>query len=365
MKMIIAGGGTGGHLFPGIAVAEEWMKRDRENRVLFVGTERGIEKRVLPGLGFDLALIDVAGIKGKGLTGKIGAVAKLPRSFLQSGKIIRAFKPDLVLGVGGYASGPAVLTAHLMGLKTAVAEQNAFPGMTNRILSHFVDKIFVTFPESAKFFPGGKSLYTGNPIRAAFSSAPAEPEENGADRKFNLLIFGGSQGARAINPAALAALDHLAEIKGRLHIIHQTGAQDLDEVSGAYQNRGFDAEVHSFIMDMPRIYGRANLLVCRAGATSIAELTASGRASILIPYPYAASDHQTKNAEVLVQGGAAEMISESRLSGEKLAETILTLYRDPGRISRMEACSRKLARIRAASQIVDECFSLVDKKRGS
>ena len=365
MKIIIAGGGTGGHLFPGIAIAEEVMKRDRNNRVLFVGTERGIEKRVLPGLGLDLALIDVAGIKGKGLTSKIGALAKLPRSFLQSGRIIRAFGPDMVLGVGGYASGPAVLTAHLMGLKTAVAEQNAFPGITNRILGHFVDKIFVTFPESADFFPRGKSLYTGNPIRAAFSAALANPVEAGVDRKFNLLIFGGSQGARAINQAALAALDHLAEIKEKLHIIHQTGAQDLDEVNAAYKSRGFDAEVHSFIMDMPRIYGQANLLVCRAGATSIAEMTASGRASILIPYPYAANDHQTKNAEVLARAEAAEMIPESELSGERLAETILDLYHNPGRISRMEARSRELARIQAASQIVDECVSLIDKTGGS
>jgi len=365
MKMIIAGGGTGGHLFPGIAIAEEVMKRDRNNGLLFVGTARGIENRVLPDLGLDLALIDVAGIKGKGLTGKIGAVAKLPRSFLQSGRIIRSFSPDMVLGVGGYASGPAVLTAHLMGLKTAVAEQNAFPGMTNRILGHFVDKIFITFPESANFFPRGKSLYTGNPVRAAFSSALENQEDAGTDRKFNLLIFGGSQGARAINQAALAALDYLEDIKEKLHIIHQTGAQDLDEVCGAYKSRGFDAEVHSFIMDMPRIYGKANLLVCRAGATSIAELTASGRASILIPYPFAANDHQTKNAEVLGRAGAAKMIPESELSGKRLAETILALYRAPDRIARMEESSRELARIRAAAEIVDECVSLIDKKRGS
>jgi UDP-N-acetylglucosamine--N-acetylmuramyl-(pentapeptide) pyrophosphoryl-undecaprenol N-acetylglucosamine transferase len=363
MKIIIAGGGTGGHLFPGIAIAEEIKKRNRDSRVLFVGTERGIEKRVLPGLGYDLALIDVAGIKGKGLMDKIGAVTKLPGSFLQSRRIIRSFGPDLVLGVGGYASGPAVLTARLLGLKTAIAEQNAFPGITNRILGHFVDQVFITFPESADRFPQGKSLYTGNPIRAAFMSeldGKANP-----DRKFNLLIFGGSQGARAINQAVLASLDKLEEIRKELHIIHQTGAQELDAVAIAYKNRGFDAEVHSFIMDMPKVYGKAKLLVCRAGATSIAEMTASGRASILIPYPFAANDHQTKNAEVLVRAGAAEMIPEAELTGAKLAETILDLYGDTDRISRMEACSRQLARREAAVQIVDECVSLIDKKRGS
>jgi UDP-N-acetylglucosamine--N-acetylmuramyl-(pentapeptide) pyrophosphoryl-undecaprenol N-acetylglucosamine transferase len=363
MKIIIAGGGTGGHLFPGIAIAEEVKKRNRDNQVLFVGTDRGIEKRVLPGLGYDLATIDVAGIKGKGLIDKIGAITKLPRSFMQSGRIIRSFGPDLVLGVGGYASGPVVLIAHLLGLKTAIAEQNAFPGITNRILGHFVDEVFVTFPESANRFPRGKTLYTGNPIRAAFMSEPASPAE--PDRKFNLLIFGGSQGARAINQAALAALDKLEEIREALHIIHQTGAQELEAVSNAYRNRGFDAEVHTFIMDMPKVYGKANLLVCRAGATSIAEMTASGRASVLIPYPFAANDHQTKNAEVLVRAGAAEMLPEAELTGEKLAETILALYRDPVRIGRMEERSRQLARREAAAQIVDECVSLIDKKRGS
>jgi UDP-N-acetylglucosamine--N-acetylmuramyl-(pentapeptide) pyrophosphoryl-undecaprenol N-acetylglucosamine transferase len=363
MKIIIAGGGTGGHLFPGIAIAEEIIKRSRDNRVLFVGTERGIEKRVVPGLGYDLSTIDVAGIKGKGLTDTFSAMVKLPRSFLQSGRIIRPFDPDLVLGVGGYASGPAVLTAHLLGINTAIAEQNAFPGVTNRILGHFVDKVFITFPESADRFPRGKSLYTGNPIRAAFLSEPARPAET--DREFNLLVFGGSQGARAINQAVLGALDGLGEIREVLHIIHQTGAQELEAVSSAYRNRGFDAEVHTFIMDMPRVYGQANLLICRAGATSIAEMTASGRASVLIPYPYAANDHQTKNAEVLVRAGAAEMLPEAELTGEKLAGIILALYKDPVRIGRMETCSRQLARREAAAQIVDECVSLIDKKRGS
>lgn len=363
MKIIIAGGGTGGHLFPGIAVAEEILKRDGNNRVLFVGTERGIEKRVLPDLGYDLALIDVAGIKGKGVMGTLHAMAKLPRSFLQSVRIIRSFQPDLVLGVGGYASGPAVLTAHLLGVKTAIAEQNAYPGVTNRILGHFVNRIFLTFPDTENRFPKRKSLHTGNAIRAAFMSMSATPAETG--HKFNLLVFGGSQGAKAINQAVLASLDKLEQIKDNLHIIHQTGVQEVEAVSNIYQNRGFDAEVHAFIMDMPRVYRQANLLVCRAGATSIAEMTASGRASILIPYPYAANDHQTKNAEVLVRAGAAEMIPEAVLTGEKLAESILSLSQDPDRICRMETSSRKLARPQAAAEIVNECALMIAKKRGS
>ncbi len=363
MKIIIAGGGTGGHLFPGIAIAEEILKRDGDNRILFIGTERGIEKRVLPGLGYNLALIDVAGIKGKGLAGKLSAFAKLPRSFTQSIRIIRSFRPDLVLGVGGYASGPAVLTAHLLGIKTVIAEQNAYPGVTNRILARFVDRIFLTFPDTEKRFPQRKILHTGNPIRAAFMSPPDNPLE--IKHKFSLLVFGGSQGAKAINQAVLAALDNLEEIRQGLHIIHQTGAQELESVSSAYKSKGFDAEVHAFIMDMPSIYAQADLLVCRAGATSIAEMTASGRASILIPYPYAANDHQTKNAEVLVHAGAAIVLPEAVLTGEKLADTILLLYRDPDRINRMEACSRQLARREAAAEIVNECALMIDKKRGS
>ena len=361
MKILIAGGGTGGHLFPGIAVAEEIIKRDAKNRVLFVGTERGIEKRVLPGLGYELALIDVAGIKGKGWRDKFTALSKLPGSFRQSRNIIRAFAPDLVLGVGGYASGPAVLMAHMMGIKTAIAEQNAVPGITNRILSRFVDRIFLTFPDMEGHFPKKTCLYTGNPIRAAFLSHLAKPAE--AKPGFTLLIFGGSQGAHAINRAALLSLERLAEIRDTLHIIHQTGEGDFEEVSNAYREKGFDAEVHAFIMDMPRVYDRADLLVCRAGATSIAELTASGRASILIPYPHAANDHQTKNAEVLLRAGAAELVPERELTGTKLADTILELQSHPDRIRAIEIRAQELAKVEAAHQIVDHCISLIAKTR--
>ncbi|MDX9745077.1 MAG: undecaprenyldiphospho-muramoylpentapeptide beta-N-acetylglucosaminyltransferase [Syntrophales bacterium] len=363
MNIIIAGGGTGGHLFPGIAIAEEIMARDGNNRVLFVGTERGIEKRVLPGLGYDLATIDVAGIKGTGLSNTLKVMSKLPRSFVQSLGIIRSFKPDLVLGVGGYASGPSVLTAHLLGLKTAIAEQNAYPGITNRILSRCVDRIFLTFPDGEGRFPKKKSLHTGNPIRAAFTSATINATRD--DRKFNLLVFGGSQGAQAINQAVLASLDKLEPIRETLRIIHQTGVHEVEAVTKIYKERGYDADIHPFIMDMPKVYGQANLLVCRAGATSIAEMTASGRAAILIPYPYATNDHQTKNAEVLVQAGAAVLLPETRLSGETLGETILSLYRNPDSISRMEVRANQLAKRNAAAEIVDVCVSLVDKKKGS
>ncbi len=360
MKIIIAGGGTGGHLFPGIAIAEEIRNRSPENRILFIGTERGIEKRVLPDYGLDLALIDVAGIKGKGWRGAFVALAKMPRSFLQSASIIRSFCPDLVLGVGGYASGPAVLMAYLMRICTAITEQNAFPGMTNRILGHFVDRIFLAFPDEEDRFPKHKSLHTGNPIRAAFTNIPQRSPVSG--RKFNLLIFGGSQGAHAINKAMISALGELAPLKGALRIIHQTGPQDLDRVRESYHNQGFDAVVYQFITDIPRFYGEADLLICRAGATSIAEITTGGRAAILIPYPYAADDHQTKNAEVLLHAGAAKMIAEQKLTGEMLAAAIRDLYANPEKVDLMAARSRMLSRPHAARQIVDACVSLIDKK---
>jgi len=360
MKMIIAGGGTGGHLFPGIAIAEEWLKRDKGNTVLFVGTERGIEARVLPCLGFDLAMIDVGGIKGKAMLGKVRAVAKLPRSFLQSGKIIRSFRPHIVLGVGGYASGPVVLMARLHGFKTAVAEQNAFPGMTNRILGHVVSKIFVTFGDgSTRYFPQKKICCTGNPIRAAFLSGMDESIEK--REKFTILVFGGSQGAAAINRVVLASLSRLAKIKEDLYIIHQTGHQAEKEIREAYCQEQFDAEVHPFIMDMPRFYKKADLLICRAGATSIAEITASGRASVLIPYPYATDDHQTSNAKVLVRAGASILIPEDQLTEENLTSVILDLYNNREKIRVMEEKSRRLARVDAAARIIDECLALAGK----
>ncbi|MDR2861407.1 MAG: undecaprenyldiphospho-muramoylpentapeptide beta-N-acetylglucosaminyltransferase [Syntrophobacterales bacterium] len=358
MKMIIAGGGTGGHLFPGVAVAEEWLKRDKENTVLFVGTEGGIEKRVLPGLGFDLATIDVGGIKGKTVAQRIRSLAKLPRSFLQSDKIIRSFRPHMVLGVGGYASGPVVMMARFRGLKTAVAEQNAFPGVTNKILGRVVNKIFVTFSDgSTRYFPQHKICCTGNPIRAAFLSGMDESTEK--NDKFTILVFGGSQGAAAINRVVLASLDRLEGIKEHLYIIHQTGQRAEKEVREAYHKKQFAAEVHPFIMDMPRFYKKADLLICRAGATSIAEITACGRASVLVPYPYATDDHQTGNAEVLARAGAAILIPEARLTEESLAKAVLDLYGDREKIRIMEEKSRRLARVDAAARIIDECLIMM------
>ncbi len=357
MKVIIAGGGTGGHLFPGIAIAEEFLKRDQTSSILFIGTKRGLEKRVLGNLGFHLHALDVEGIKGRGLARALGALLKIPRSLVESYRLIRTFSPEIVIGVGGYASGPAVMTAHLMGLKTAIAEQNALPGITNRILGRFVDRIFLTFPETKKWFPEKKIIASGNPVRASFLTGIREAEKRAG--KFTLLIFGGSQGAHSINVAIRDSLPYLEKIRDKLKVIHQTGSADIESVSMYYQSRGIDADVLPFIMDMAQAFRSADLLICRAGATSIAEITASGKASILIPFPHAVNDHQTKNAEALVKAGAAVTIREKDLNGKILAEIIEQFYHHPEMIREMEDRSASLGNVRAAADIVDICMEMV------
>jgi len=359
VRVIIAGGGTGGHLFPGVAIAEEFLRRNEKNRVLFVGTRRGIEKRVLKELGFSLKTLNVEGIKGRGMMRAGLALSKLPGSLLQSVAIIRAFRPDMVIGVGGYASGPAVMAARIMGIRTAIAEQNSIPGLTNRILGRFVDRVFLSFSDGGKWFSSKKSIVSGNPIRAAFFNGKPVVEKE--SDQFSLLVFGGSQGAHAINQAIQDALSFLQPLKGFLHIVHQTGERDCEIMSAAYGAQGFNARVVPFIRDMAAAYEAADLLICRAGATSIAEITAIGKAAILIPFPYAIGDHQTENAKVLLKAGAAVMIPEKELAGGRLADEILNFYRQPFLLKEMGGKAAALGNIYAASDIVDSCMAMLRK----
>ena len=270
MRVAIAGGGTGGHLFPGIAIAEEILKRDLQNRVIFIGTKRGIEHRILEPLGYDLKLIDVEGLKGRGLKALMKGMYAIPNSMWQSRKILRNFSPDVVIGVGGYASGPAVITAWLMGIPTAIAEQNALAGNTNRILGKFVDKIFLTYEQSRHGFSADKVLVTGNPVRAAFTAGLNEA--GGKKQGRQILIFGGSQGAAAINKTIVAMMPLLQSIKDSVRTVHQTGQRDLEWVRQAYEQHGIDAEVSPFIADMASVLAASDLIICRAGATSLAEI---------------------------------------------------------------------------------------------
>lgn len=360
-RIIIAGGGTGGHLFPGVAIAEEFLKRDRETKILFVSAGRGLEKDILGGLGFPLRAIRIEGFKGRGPMKAAGALMKLPGSIWESYRIIRDYHPQLVIGVGGYASGPVVLTACLLGIKTAIAEQNALPGITNRILGRFADRVFLTYGETRRWFPPEKTVVSGNPVREAFLAGARGGKEK--EGRFTILVFGGSQGARSINRMILGALPFLKVKERGIRIIHQTGNDDLQYVSDIYRNYGLDAEVHPFIREMAGAYGEAELVICRAGATSLAEITVMGKAAILIPFPFAVDDHQRKNAEALVRAGAAAMIEERGQAGKELAEIIEQFYDHREMLRDMGAKAASLGNAGAAAAIVDACLSLIADKR--
>lgn len=347
MKVLIAAGGTGGHIYPGIAVAKEILRRDEKSEVLFVGTARGLETKIVPDNGFQLTLIHSAGLKNVGFVGKLKGLMILPQSFLEARTIIKDFKPDAVVGAGGYVSGPVLLMASLMRVPTLVMDSNALPGFTNRRLAPFVTKAALTFDEALPFF-GKKGIVTGNPVRREFFEiAPKTRTE-----KFHILIFGGSQGARAINNAMADALDKLP--KEKMQVTHQTGESDFEKIKELYVRAGWEkADVRPYISDMVTEFAKADLVICRAGATTCAELSAAGKAGLMIPLPTAADDHQRKNAEALEKAGAAKMILQRDLNGESLANEVLSLVNAPEKIGAMEQSAKALAREDAAEVTVD------------
>jgi UDP-N-acetylglucosamine--N-acetylmuramyl-(pentapeptide) pyrophosphoryl-undecaprenol N-acetylglucosamine transferase len=357
MRCVIAGGGTGGHLFPGMAIAEAFVGKEMGNEVLFIGTEKGIETRVLAGGRFPLRTIQARPIKGRSLLEKIKVLWNIPMTVSEALSILKEFRPQIVLGVGGYASGPTLLAAFLLRLKRAIHEQNVMPGMTNRILRWFSQQIFVSFEETKKYFPEKKTIVTGMPVRREIFEGMKKPREN----RFTLLIFGGSAGAHQINQKMIEALNQLQEIKSSLKFIHQTGREDIDLVSKVYQEKGFDALVKPFFEEMAMYYQISDLVICRSGASTIAELAVCGKAAILIPYPYAARHHQFINAKQLVELGAAVMIRDEELSGPLLAKTILYLFNHPEERERIEKTIRQLGRPKAAQEIVDHCYALVGR----
>ncbi|HVF30187.1 MAG TPA: undecaprenyldiphospho-muramoylpentapeptide beta-N-acetylglucosaminyltransferase, partial [Pyrinomonadaceae bacterium] len=355
MKVLIAAGGTGGHIYPGIAVAKEIMRRDAASDVRFVGTTRGLETRIVPENGFQLSLINSAGLKNVGIVGKLKGLALLPKSFLEARTLLKEFKPDVVVGAGGYVSGPVLMTASLMSIPTLVMDSNALPGFTNRRLAMFVDKAALTFEEAMPFF-GKKGIVTGNPVRREFFEID-DPESTD---KVRLLIFGGSQGARAINKAIVDALPLLD--KDRIEVTHQTGDVEFEKVREGYERAGVKADIRQYISEMVSEFAKTDLIICRAGATTCAELAAAGKASIMIPLPTAADDHQRKNAEAMQRAGASRMILQKDLNGETLAKEIKKLTASPEAIAQMESSAKKLARRDAAEATVDLIKSLVRKK---
>ncbi len=339
-------------------MAEAFKDREPGNEILFVGSRRGLEASIVAREGYALKTIEVASVKGKPVWGKLRSLMAVPKSLLQSGSLLRSFKPDIVLGVGGYASGPVVLTAWAMGYPTAIHEQNIFPGLSNRILGRFVDRIFISFADSSRHFSRGKTLLTGNPVRGMIRS-PGFLQERKPGAKFTLFIFGGSQGAHHLNQAMEEALIYLREWKERLHIIHQTGEKDYREVQEAYRREEFEAEVHPFIHAMDRAYALADLVLCRAGATTLFELMTAGLPAILVPYPYAANDHQTLNAKTMVDAGAAVLVANGDLTGVHLSRILKELIEDPPRLKKMGERAAALAQPDAAQKIVTLCYEMV------
>ena len=357
LRVVIAGGGTGGHLYPGIAIARELAARRPGSTITFAGTARGIETKVVPREGFELDLLRIAGLKGRSAIGAIRGIALLPLSFADGWRIVSRRRPDVVIGVGGYASGPVVMLAALRGIPTLIAEQNAVPGMTNRLLGRVVSAAAVTFDSTVSFF-GRRGFVAGNPVRPEFFEQGELPAEAGGQaRRAKVLIFGGSQGAHAINVAMVEAAPRLAAAGG-MDITHQTGERDLDMVRNGYRAAGLEARVEPFLYAMDREMKTADLVVSRAGATTIAELAAIGRAAILVPLPTAADDHQKKNAEVLARAGAAELIEQKDLTGAMLAERLLALAADGTRREAMRQAARRMARPDAAKRIVDRVLEL-------
>jgi len=344
MRVLIAGGGTGGHVIPALAIARE-LKTRHGAEVLFVGTARGMENRLVPQAGFGLMRVKVGALKNVSLITRMRTLFDLPRAMVDARKIIKVFNPDVVVGVGGYASGPAMAAAIMMHIPTLAFEPNYVPGFANKIVGHRVSAAAVHFEQTQKFFRNAQVV--GVPVRAEFFKVPAA----GSTHPPTLLVFGGSQGAQAINQAMVAAAPEVLRQIPSLHIIHQTGERDYNDVQAAYERAGVPAEVSAFIEDMPAAFARADLLLCRSGASTVAEIAAAGRPAIFVPFPRAADDHQRRNAEAIVQGGAAMLVPQAELTPERLAQVVTELLSDPKRLKEMAERARALSHHDAAGRV--------------
>ncbi|MBI5569244.1 MAG: undecaprenyldiphospho-muramoylpentapeptide beta-N-acetylglucosaminyltransferase [Desulfomonile tiedjei] len=360
MRLLVAGGGTGGHLFPALAVARAMKREEASAEVLFVGTKHGIEAKIIPGTEFPIRFITAHGMRKTGILNTLRGAVEIPLGVIQSLGLIREFRPSVALGVGGYASGPTVAAALLLRVPTAIQEQNSVMGTTNRLLARFVDRIFTSWEKTDPPPPAQKTLLAGNPVRedVVINSGP-EPNPE----RFNILIFGGSRGARSINLAVAENLDVLAPIADRISIRHQTGVGVADEIGERYRNAGITAEATEFIHEMGPAYRWADLVVCRSGASSLAEITALGKAAIVIPYPYAIGDHQAKNARELESRGAVRTILDKDLGNAALVKEIRRLVEQPEARHALSENSRKLGRPDAARTIARELITMERNRR--
>jgi UDP-N-acetylglucosamine--N-acetylmuramyl-(pentapeptide) pyrophosphoryl-undecaprenol N-acetylglucosamine transferase len=349
MRVILAGGGTGGHVIPALAIAHE-LRRRHNAEVMFVGTARGIETRLVPEAGYTLKLIEVGALKKVSLATRLKTIFALPRAIIAAHMILSDFNPGVVIGVGGYASGPTMLAAIMNGVPTLAFEPNRVPGLANRLVGVMVSAAAVQFEQTCRYFQN--CHVTGIPVRHAFFEVCGKDAADCSSRHGpTLLVFGGSQGAHALNQAVIDGLPALKEKIPGLHLIHQTGERDYNDAQAAYLHAGISAELHPFIQDMARAFARADLLICRSGASTVAEIAAAGKPAVFVPFPHAADDHQTRNAEALCESGAAVLLPESQLTPQRLVETVHSLLTDPARLKTMGEAARKLAHSDAAAQI--------------
>lgn len=346
MRAILAGGGTGGHVIPALAIAQE-LKKQYGAEVLFVGTARGIENRLVPAAGFPLHLIEVGALKNVSLATRLKTALDLPRAIWRASRMLSEYQPNVVIGVGGYASGPMMLAAALSGTPTLAFEPNVVPGFANRLVAPMVSAAAVHFQETCRYFR--RCRVTGVPVREAFFTVP--PGKN--NPRSTLLVFGGSQGAHAINRVVIDSLPRFREKLPELHIVHQTGERDYNDAKSAYERAGASGEVYRFIDDMPGMFARADLVLCRSGASTVAEVTAAGKPAIFVPFPRAADDHQMFNARALERAGAGIVLEEAKLTSERLVGTLTSLVADCGRLKKMATTARKLSHPNAAREIAD------------
>lgn len=359
MKVVIAGGGTGGHLYPGIALAETFLRVQSETEILFIGTSHGIGASPIPKKGFRFEMVMASGFVGKGFKAKLKSLLLIPLGLRQSLGILKTFGPQLVIGIGGYVAVPVILAAALLGIKRVILEPNVMPGLVNKITAPLSHLIITAFEASNRNLPSQKIRRLGIPVRPEITK-PAAFQKNGETQ--TLLILGGSQGAHSINHAMTAALDFLKDKQQTLAVIHQTGKSDLEKVREAYDQAGFSAEVAAFIDDMATVYAKADLVISRAGAGTLSEIALIGKPTLLIPFPYAAG-HQIENARAFADTGAAEMILDQELTGERLANTITTLLSNPARLKKMGLAAKQQGNPNAAEDIVKTCIALVNAER--
>lgn len=366
MKIVIAAGGTGGHLYPGVALAREFLRQDPSTEIRFIGTARGIEVKVLPHEGFTLETITALPVMGLGLRKAFSALCSFPKGLSQSTALLKRHRADLVIGIGGYTSPPVLVAASLLRIPRVILEPNAYPGMANKVLGPFADRVFLAFERASSHFSVSKVRVLGTPVRREFIEPTTRSSEVTAKKTATLLVFGGSRGAHAINLAMTNALPVLLQdeaLRPRLSIVHQTGEADHERVKAAYETAGVKAEIVPFLFNMPSVLRSADLIVSRAGAMTLAELAVCGKPAVLIPLPHAIYQHQAHNASVLEAAGAAIVIPQSELTGSGLAQVIGALLREPDRLRAMGERSLALGKADAAEAIVRECRALVEESK--